>query len=68
MPRRQKKETDLAGSNDALTLLHLQQQVITDNGKDRPRGCSEASTRDSLTQFYQCTGPQNTEHSPKLSR
>ena len=29
MPRRQKKETDLAGSNDALTLLHLQQQVIT---------------------------------------
>ena len=26
---RQKKETDLAGSNDALTLLHLQQQVIT---------------------------------------
>ena len=29
MPRRQKKETDLASSNNALTLLHLQQQVIT---------------------------------------
>ena len=28
MPRRQKKETDLAGNNDALTLLRLQQQVL----------------------------------------
>ena len=29
MPRRQKKETDLTNSNDALTLLRLQQQVLT---------------------------------------
>ena len=28
MPRRQKKETDSACNNDALTLLRLQQQVI----------------------------------------
>ena len=28
MPRRQKKETDSAGNNDALTLLRLQQQVL----------------------------------------
>ena len=29
MPRRQKQEIDLAGTNDALTLLRLQQQVLT---------------------------------------
>ena len=29
MPRRQKKDTDSTGSNDALTLLRLQQQVLT---------------------------------------
>ena len=28
MPRRQKKETDVAGNNDALTLLRLQQHVL----------------------------------------
>ena len=69
MPRRQKKAPVPTSSNDALTLLSLQQQVLQlTTAKATLDGHPEASAQDHIIQFHQCTRPQNAEHSPKLPR